>query len=86
MTTDGSGSTKCALEALYQLFQLNALLTPRDAEKLFWNRSVNIQGGPGNNVPCDLGLEHDNHLFKDICGGLGANVTSYSVTRISNSF
>ena len=83
---DGSGSTKYALEALYQLFQLNALLTPRDAEKLLWNRSINNQGGPGNNVPCDLDLEHDNHLFKDMCRGLGANVTNNSVTRISNAF
>ena len=31
---DGSGSTKYALEALYQLFQLHALLTPREAEHL----------------------------------------------------
>lgn len=83
---DGCGSTKYALEALYHLFQLNALLTHRDSERLLWNRSVNNKGGAGNNVPCDLDLEHDNHLFKDMCKGLGANLTSNSVTRISNAF
>ncbi len=83
---DGSGSTKYTLEALYQLFQLHALLTPREAERLTWNRSVNNRGGAGNNVPCDVDLEHDNHLFKEMCRGLGANLTCTSVTRISNAF
>ena len=83
---DGSGSTKYALESLYQLFQLHALLTPREAERLTWNRSVNNRGGAGNNVPCDLDLEHDNHLYKEMCRGLGANLTRASVTRISNAF
>lgn len=42
---DGSGSTKYALEALYQLFQVLALLSPREAERLKWNWTVNNQGG-----------------------------------------
>ncbi|CAB3990418.1 Hypothetical predicted protein [Paramuricea clavata] len=85
-TREGDGSTKYALESLYQLFQFHALLTPREAERLTWNRSVNNRGGAGNNVPCDLDLEHDNHLYKEMCRGLGANLTCSSITRISNAF
>ena len=63
----GSGSTIYALKSLYQLFQLHALFTPHKAERLTWNRSVNNKGGTGNNVPCHLDLEHDNHLYKEMC-------------------
>lgn len=31
---DGSGSTKYCLEALYHMFQINALLTPREAQRM----------------------------------------------------
>ena len=53
---DGSGSTKYALESLYHLFQMYALLTPREAERVKWNPTVNNKGGVGNNVFMDLGL------------------------------
>ena len=39
---DGGGSTKYALEALYHLFQLFALLSPREVERMKWNRTVKI--------------------------------------------
>lgn len=83
---DGSGSTKYCLEALYQMFQINALLTPREAERMVWNRTVNNKGGLGNNVFMDLDLEHDNHGLKDIKGVLGANISEGSVTRICRAF
>ena len=47
---DGSGSTKYTLEALYHLFQVFALLSPREAERLIWNRAVNNKGCSGCNV------------------------------------
>lgn len=83
---DGSGSTKYSLEALYHLFQLFALLSPREAERLIWNRAVNNKGCPGCNVAMDLALEHDNHLIKDIIRGLGANISEESVRRICRAF
>lgn len=83
---DGGGSTKYALEALYHLFQLFALLSPREVERMKWNRTVNNHGRPGCNVAMDLALEHDNHLLKDMIRGLGANVTEASVRRICMSF
>ena len=58
---DGSGSTKYALEVLYNLFQVLALLSPREEARLKWNRTVNNQGGYVNNVAMD-----DNHALKEI--------------------
>lgn len=83
---DGSGSTKYCLEALYQMFQVNALLTLREAERMVWNRTVNNKRGLGNNVFMDLDLEHDNHGLKDIKGVLGANISEGSVTIICKAF
>ena len=45
---DGSGSTKYSLEALYHVFQVFALLSPREAERLIWNRAVNNKGCSGS--------------------------------------
>ena len=78
---DGGGSTKYALEALYHLFQLFALLSPREVERMKWNRTVNNHGRPG----CNVALEHDNHLLKDMIRGLGANISEASVHRICMS-
>lgn len=83
---DGSGSSKYALESLYHLFQVLALLTPREAERLTWNRTVNTRGGAGNNVFLDLNLEHDNHSVTELLRALGANVNETSVNRICRAF
>ena len=53
-----SGSTKYAIEALYYSLQVNSLLTPRQAYRLKWNRTIK---GKGSNVALDLDLEHDNN-------------------------
>ena len=79
---DRSGSTKYCLKALYHMFQVNAPLTLREAQRMVWNRTVNNKGGLGNNVFMDLDLEHDNQGLKDIKGVLGANISETSVTRI----
>lgn len=62
---DGERIIRCIkmfLLSLYHLFQLFALLSPREAERMKWNRTVNNHGRPGCNVAMDLALEHDNHL------------------------
>ena len=78
----GSGSTKYALEALYNLFQVLALLSSREAERIKWNRTVISQGGYGNNVAMDVALEHDNHALKEIIRGWIANITEDSLRRV----
>lgn len=82
---ENSTRSKYALEALYLLFQVNSLMTPRKAHQLTWNRSVNNRGGPGKNVPLDLDLEHDNNFVKSACKKLGRNLTSKAVTTICRS-
>ena len=74
-----TGSTKYALEALYYSLQVNSLLTPRQAYRLMWNRSVK---GKGSNVPLDLDLEHDNKDLKEEVRELKRNVTVKAVTRL----
>lgn len=83
---DGSGSTKCSIEALYEMFQLYELFSPRESERLKWNRTVNNHGRAGCNVAMDLALEYDNHLVKDMIRGLGANVNEKTVRRICRAF
>ena len=75
-----SGSTKYAVEALYYSLQVNSLLSPRQAYRLKWNRSVNL--GKGSNVPLDLDLEHDNKALKEEVKELHGNVTVKAINRL----
>ena len=75
-------STKYALEALYVMFQVNALLTPKAAHELIWNRSVKLRNGRGGNIPLDLLLEFFNGLLKDAVKKLGPNASQKSIDRI----
>lgn len=70
------GSTKYALEALGMLFQVHALLPPRDAHRLIWNRSASTKSGFGHNIPLDLVLEFMNRLMKEVVRKLGPNATN----------
>lgn len=70
---DGSSSRKYALEALYLQCQVNALLSPRAAHRLVWNRFFKSKCGAGGNIPLDLALEHFNKVIKILIRNLGAN-------------
>ncbi len=74
-----TGSNKYAIEALYYSLQVNSLLTPRQAYRLQWNRSVK---GKASNVPLDLDLEHDNKQLKEEVRQLKRNVTEKAVERL----
>ena len=73
---DGAGSTKYALESIYMLLQYYALLSPRDAERLIWNRSVKARHGKGGNIPLDMALEHYNGIIKVGLKNMGPNNTN----------
>ena len=51
------------------------------AHELKYNRSVNIHGGKGGNVPGDLALEFMNMRAKDALSALHGNLTSASIQR-----
>ena len=76
-----SQSIKYAVEALYLQLQQQALLSPRQAFRQRWNRSVNNNGGRGKNVPLDLDVEHDNNSIKEGIRKLRPNLTQAAVTR-----
>lgn len=80
-----AGHTKYALEALRLQIQINATLSPNLAHQVTWNRFVNIRGGLGKNIPCDLHNEHVNKLLKQIITNMGSNLTEKSLQRAARS-
>ncbi|XP_052064108.1 uncharacterized protein LOC127704205 [Mytilus californianus] len=65
--------------------QLLAILPPKQAFQLKNNRSVNIHGGKGANVPGDLALEFMNMRAKDALNSLRGNMTGSSIERCGRS-
>lgn len=76
--------TKYALEAFHLIAQVEALLTPRVAHELLWNRVCNPHGGVGQNIPLDLEEEYLNRLFKDDINTFRAHITDTSGSRSAN--
>ena len=79
------GSYKYALEGLYLLFQINALLSPKAAYQLIWNRFSKRKNKMGGNIPLDLALEFINRVFKDVVKKLGPNASEKSINRICHA-
>ncbi|KAI8514620.1 hypothetical protein Bbelb_072110 [Branchiostoma belcheri] len=79
------GHTKYAFGTLLFFARVNALLPPRLAHSLVWNRVVNNKGGKGRNIPMDLRLEHMNAFLKSFLRHLGPNLNEKSATRIARA-
>ena len=79
------GHTKYSLEALRIQMQVNATLSPNLAHQVMWNRFVNVRGGLGRNIPCDLFNEHVNKLMKHFIVNMGPNLTETSLQRAARS-
>ena len=77
-----AGNSKHALQALRLQMQVNVTLSPNLAHQVMWNRFVNVRGGLGRNIPCDLYYEHVNKLLKHI---IGPNLTETSLQRAARS-
>ena len=75
---DGASSRKYALECLYLIFQYYALLSPKDAHSLIWNRFHKAKTGLGGNILLDMALGHFNLFIKTILRKLGANMNNKS--------
>ena len=65
--------------ASYLILQVKAILSPKQAYRLLWNRKIRCKNC---NIPYDLDLEHDNRMAKEAIKNLGPNITDKSVTRI----
>ena len=79
------GKTKYALAAIRLHAQLNALLTPREAHSLRWNRTINLRGGVGRNVPIDQVMEHNIRETKELMYAHGANLNFSSAQTYSRA-
>ena len=80
-----AGRTKYALKAfLFQAYQL-ALLSPWDAYRQLWNRTFNLHGGFGRNIPLDLMVGHNNNFIKEMIRNQGANVSFQSAEQVSRA-
>ena len=77
-----SGHTNYVVEAFNLLFQLQYVFTPRMKKQLMWERTINVHGKPGRNVPMDLHMEHINRACKDAMHSLGSNIDEAAVARI----
>ena len=67
------------------MFQIYALLSPRSAHQLIWNRFVKTKKGSGCNISLDLNLEFLNRVVKEAIKKLGPNASKRSIDRICHS-
>lgn len=74
--------TKYAFEAFRYIALLNSLLTPRMAHKLKWGRFVNTSGRHGNNIACDLRVEHEVRKTKELLSGIGGKLDEKNSQRV----
>ena len=80
-----AGCTKYSLEALKLQIHSGIEYSPNLAHQVTWNRFVNVRGGAGNNIPCDLFNEHVNKLLKHIIRNMGSNLTESALQRAARS-
>ena len=82
LTLDGARSQNYSLEGLHLISQVYAILSPRDAHRLIWNRFVKSKYGMGGNIPLDLALEHYNRVLKEVTKKMGPNASNETaITR-----
>ena len=80
-----NGSQKYSLEVLYLMFQINAILLPRSAHQLIWNRFTKLRRGHAGHIPLDLNLEFYNKTVKQAIKKLGSNASKKSINWICHS-
>jgi len=80
-----AGCSKYSLEALKLQIHSKVTFSPNLAHQVTWNRFVNLRGGLGRNIPCDLFNEHVNKLLKHIICNMGSNLTEASLQRAARS-
>lgn len=76
---------KYAYVTLHYLARICATLPKFEAERLKWNRVINLHGGKACNVPLDLRKEHQNNLMKTLWKAVGSNLDERSASRIAGT-
>ena len=86
LKVDGAHSREYALEGLHLISQVYAILSPKDAHRLIWNRSVKAKYGMGGNIPLDLALEHYNRVLKEVIKKMDPNASNkIAISRFCKS-
>ena len=80
-----TGHTNYCIEAMNLLTQYYYTLTPQLAQQMLWGRFINNHGKIGQNISCDLHMEHLNRLCKTAVNHLGANKTPQAISRIGKA-
>lgn len=80
-----AGHSKYALQALRLQMQVKVTSSPNLSHQIMWNRFVNVKGGLGKNIPCDLYNEHVNKLLKQRIANMGPNLTERALQRAARS-
>ena len=76
---------KYAYVTLHYLAKICAILPEFEAERLKWNRFINLYGGKASNIPFDLRKEHQNNLLKIMWKEVGPNLNEKSAARIAGT-
>jgi len=76
---------KYAHEAFKYLCLVKAVLTPRMAHKLKWGRFFSHSGGHGNNIECDLRVEHEVRTLKHLFNEMGGSLNEENAQRVARS-
>lgn len=71
----GTSANKYSLDALYLIFQVHALLSPKESHCLIWNSFVKNKHGQFGNISLDLYLEFKNRLVKEAIKNLGPSAS-----------
>ena len=53
--------------------------------QLIWNRTCNLTGGAGKNIPLDLQMEHLNRVFKENINTFRSNISEKNISRSSQA-
>ncbi len=81
LKANGASSCKYALEGMHLISQVYAILSPRDAHRLIWNRFVKAKPGVGGNIPLYLALEHFNRVLKEVIRKMGPNASNQNAVN-----
>ena len=81
----GTNHRNYAKEAVNLLYHYHYLLSNRQKKQFLWSRFINTKGGTGNNIPCDLHMEHLNRRLKSVLHGMGSNISPGRIQRAGQS-
>ena len=69
----------------FRLLAQTVVLSPHKVADIKWNRTINVHGKSGKNIPVDLHMEHLNRRLKKAIRSIGSNVHPMAIQRAAKS-